>query len=330
MDGAARLGMISIGVRLLVSAAFVGAMQAPALADPWLRSSITAQVDAGPFGNPQSKTDHLNGQPSFESSLPEEVMQPAVLSDPRDPDASQPVDWDAKAQEVTSVAAGYGALHAATSISTSVTPYTVTLEGFDGGGNPFSDTFTTPLAADASSTATALAVDDITVVSGSLPAGTLVDLKVTFNLDGTIAPGPPSMVGGFVFAPTGSVTAILSAGGGGDFFPGADVELNQPFSETISVPVGDTIEPTISLTIQAEVDAAAGVEGGSPVIDPGGSIAVDASDTAGLFIDPATPGVTLMVASGHDYTTPVPEPGRLGGSAAAVVALFARRRLDRG
>lgn len=81
-------------------------------------------------------------------------------------------------------------------------------------------------------------------------------------------------------------------------------------------PVGAYIEVTQLLSVLAELRSN----------DTVGSEFADFTHTGRLFIDVVTPGYKIVWASGHDYSTPVPEPG--GGLLLAVgcAAMWARWR----
>jgi hypothetical protein len=88
----------------------------------------------------------------------------------------------------------------------------------------------------------------------------------------------------------------------------------------ISVPNGSQIYLTGQLQLTAEEELV-GIANSAYA-----SAVSDASDTADFYLDPVTPGTEVISTSGHDYTTPVPEPS------AAVIAiaglgLLKRRRV---
>jgi len=70
---------------------------------------------------------------------------------------------------------------------------------------------------------------------------------------------------------------------------------------------------------------------GSEAFFDGDSASMNASydHTTHVYIDPLEPGVTVAFASGHDYTTPAPEPAGQAPAAAALLALVAWVRRSR-
>ena len=65
--------------------------------------------------------------------------------------------------------------------------------------------------------------------------------------------------------------------------------------------------------------------------DDASSVDEDAADTTHFYLDPMTPGVTLVSSSGHDFSTPsptsVPEPGSLVLLAASAILVLLPNRI---
>lgn len=91
-------------------------------------------------------------------------------------------------------------------------------------------------------------------------------------------------------------------------------------SVSFATSVGATVE--ITGTFTAVATTAVGRVGGGAIL--AGQAALAAGNTGHVYLEPETAGVTLMAASGHDYTM-VPEPSPSILATVAALALAARR-----
>jgi len=234
---------------------------------------------------------------------------PYVLSVRAPDDLLYPFSGSATAQ--ASGSAGFGSLHARASIFAIATPTSYTV--FD--KDDVAHFVPNPIGLKASARATVSFADVVHVTSGTLDAGTPVRLRLTGQLHGSQTPPSYDMETTFVHAAyhAGDQQIALS--------------LDEPAVTSASVEFRTTIGATLDVTglLQAEAGATAqaGVTPSNPYLfnDSG-----DAANTASLFLDPVTAGVTLVSDSGTSYATPVPEPATLTVIAVGAVLLTRARR----
>jgi len=212
-----------------------------------------------------------------------------------------------------SASASIGSLHTFAHASS----YNTVSNGFSG----FSD------AGDADTTASFQ--DLLTVSSASLPVGTSCTIEFSMPVDGTLSTNNglqsiADVAASFSVSDLNGHTQTTSYNeeekngvitGGGS---------NPPFS--FSAVVGEVLQ--INGSLQSIAGAA------DNLANPTGEATSDYSNTAHYYADPVTPGVTLVSASGHDYSAPAPVPeasttvslGALLGLGGLALAVRARRR----
>jgi hypothetical protein len=199
----------------------------------------------------------------------------------------------------------------------------------------------TMTAAYASTYNSATYTDTLTVVSGSLPTGTPVNLVVTQVYTGTqyIDITADYLSDDVTFNTqvnySGSVTDTAAGGqsialsyapaeaGGSMFLPtGTSEIINQPINQTIvqTLPtaVGDTV--TLNISATANGDAAEGFTGHDD-----GYTTVTAQDQILLSTDNAQ--ISFVSASGASYTVPAPAAAPLFGAGLSAVMIRLRRRV---
>lgn len=162
--------------------------------------------------------------------------------------------------------------------------------------------------------------DRFVITSSTLPVGTDVQYRAVVSMDFS------SSGGGGYFAfdwAVGSYDLFMNLPNGFEGLPKQfDTWRHVPL--TFSSKVGDAIDVSSSMSVTTS--ARSGYWGNSYL---GGSQSafIDASHTARMFLDPITPGITLVADSGHDYSvSAVPEPATWSLLLGGLGLLAARRR----
>src|SRR5262249_46683783 len=101
--------------------------------------------------------------------------------------SSMPVTWNADCSSQISSSASIGALHAYCRAVQEITPFSVSYSQTDTNGDSFENTSYNPLIATAHATMGVSAQDSVTVVSKTLPAGTIVQVRLGLAVDCGVA-----------------------------------------------------------------------------------------------------------------------------------------------
>jgi hypothetical protein len=184
-----------------------------------------------------------------------------------------------------------------------------------GGSGPFLHAYATTsgFSADPNVTSDGIAVanadwvdNTIVVSSSTLPPGTPVTVQVTNILDGSMTLSGDVTTFGYVF----EASQLIEQG---DEIGCADQEVNSVFNSSFDIDtrqnydICTSVGSMLTLLVALEID----LNGGGQW-----SATANLSDTAGVYIDSLTPGVTITSGAGIDYATPqitqsVPEPATL-------------------
>jgi hypothetical protein len=291
-----------------------------AFALPPVFVNLSDQAYAGAYYNPYNNDNYQGGTNSQNSSSTGFLAQSSgtvghiasavwtyndTVSSPIGDGSSVPANWKSDATAATSGIANMGALHATCSAVQEITPFTVSYAQTDSDGNSHENTSVNPLIATASASVDVSAQDALTVV-GTLPAGTLVHVRLGFAVDcavNTSGGGTRSQVTAqtYLQVQTSSRYYETTPLNFNSDYDGASVNTNQVFL----IPVGATIYIDQSLSAVANASSDLG-SGGGPLSakPPTSSATADAGNTAKFFLDVLDSGASLSSASGHNYSTP--------------------------
>jgi hypothetical protein len=176
--------------------------------------------------------------------------------------------------------------------------------------------------------------DDV-VLGGNLPVGTPVTYRATVRFN--VLTNRPGHVGPqFSGYDTGSLFFTYFVGfnvGAEYFFPNGLFTSVPEFGFELPVEVtglvGDVLPVGASLGASAD-DRAGYYDNGASSYGGLTETIIDASHTAQIFLDPITPGLTFVSATGHDYSfVPVPEPAATAALLLFATPVLARRRRRR-
>ncbi len=168
--------------------------------------------------------------------------------------------------------------------------------------------------------ATAHFNDTLEVLSDTLAAGTLIQLEVTSTLH--IETATPSVYIDSITNSSASLDYLATVNGlnGGD----------TSFYYTVGDGVGGYVAPgvyTETQIIDLHVGETFYVVGNLHMggVASNGGYAIDASNTANIYLNPLDPSVSFSAASGATYSA-VPEPGTFGLASFGVSTLLIRRK----
>ncbi|MGH8317658.1 MAG: PEP-CTERM sorting domain-containing protein [Steroidobacteraceae bacterium] len=233
--------------------------------------------------------------------------------------------FSVNATATATATASFGSLHGTASAVYELTPGSITDEGYDDNGNPYSYTIVNPLEVAASADAFASFQDTFQITSSTLPYGTAVEIAVTPVFDGTGSGNGCWSLG--VTVDTGDYESIDPGGCGN----GA-----QAYTQTVDMPayvgfeddslVADLAADTgVPYAPCRNSDNGYGNAGSGPDCDS--QVAEEsAADTANIYVDLLSPDASITFESGHDYSTPaptnaVPEPPSLPMLLAGLAAM---------
>lgn len=176
----------------------------------------------------------------------------------------------------------------------------------------------------ASSEISASFSDRIVITSSTLPVGTVVRYQGTVSMD--FSSSGSGGFFGFDWA-VGSYDLFMNLPNGGQSLPTQfDTWRHVPI--TFIGLVGDVVD--VSSRLSVTTFARSGYWGDAYLGDAEHPF-IDASHTARMFLDPITPGITLVADSGHDYSvSAIPEPATLSlmlGGLGLLAGARRRRRL---
>ncbi|MEO6277242.1 PEP-CTERM sorting domain-containing protein [Roseateles sp.] len=162
--------------------------------------------------------------------------------------------------------------------------------------------------------------DRFVITSSTLPIGTDVQYQAVVSMDFSSSGGG----GYFGFGwQVGSYDLFLNLPNGFEGLPTQfDTWRHVPL--TFNGKVGDAVD--VGSTLGVTTTVASGFWGDSYLGDSNVAF-IDASHTARMFLDPITPGITLVADSGHNYSiSAVPEPATWGLMLGGLGLLVAARR----
>ncbi len=147
--------------------------------------------------------------------------------------------------------------------------------------------------------------DILTVTSGTLPMGSLCQIKFNMLEDGSLSATVPSGNVTYAFVQAEFNVSNLTNQG--------EPAQRQQYQQSVGYGGANENDPFI--LFNAQVGDQIGISGdlASTVVADNGSLngtvsaTSDYLNTANFYADPLTPGVSLISASGHNYSSPVPE-----------------------
>jgi len=308
-------------MKLLVCSILLGSASA-VLALPAVYVNLDGQAYSGAYYNPFNN-DNFQGGTNIQHSIYTGYL-PQISASAGDSAASVwtrddavdsplgdgsfiPVTWNADCSSAISGSASMGALHATCRAVQEITPFSVSYAQTDTDGISHENTSYNPLIATASATMGVSAQDSVTV-TGALPPGTLVRVRVGLAVECAVTPsgaGSDSQVTAQVYCEVQN---------GFNSFDTDPINFNSDYDGTginsnkiFSVPIGATFYVVQSLNTDASASSDLGNTGMyRPLSDkpPVSSASADAGNTAHFYLDVLDPGATLNSASGHNYAAP--------------------------
>jgi hypothetical protein len=230
-----------------------------------------------------------------------------TVASPIDDGSSVPAIWNADCSSAASGSAYMGALHATCRAVQEITPFSVSYAQTDSDGISHENTSFNPLIATASAEMDISAQDSVTV-TGTLPAGTLVRVRLGLAVDCGVTVfggGSGSQVGAQAYCQIHNGTQNYNSDSlnFNSATDGSSVSTNEVFS----VPIGTTLYVVQSLSAKAYASSDLGASGMYlPLSDkpPTGSATADAGNTAHFYLDVLDAGASLNSVSGHNYSAP--------------------------
>ena len=298
---------------LLLSSASV----AFALPSVWV--NLDGRAYAGAYYNPNND-DNYQGGTNSQHSISTGFLAQTSTSDnytanatwtradavqsPIGDGSSIPVTWRGDCSSVISGTASMGALHSYCAVSQELVPFSVSYAQTDTNGNSYENTSYNPLIATASADMGVSAQDAVTV-TGSLPPGTIVQVRLGMAVNCAATPlaaGSSSQVTAQTYCQfqNGFDTDPINFN---NQYDGTSINSNK----VINVAVGATFYIIQSLSTDASASSDLGNTGAyRPLSDkpPVTSALADAGNTAHFYLDVLTPGATLTTVSGHNYSMP--------------------------
>ena len=308
-------------MKLLVSSLLLSSASA-AFALPSVWVNLDGRAYAGAYFNPNNDDNYQGGtntqhlistgylaqtSASGNDSANATWTRDDSVASPIGDGSSIPVTWKGDCSSVISGTASMGALHAYCAASQELVPFSVSYAQTDTNGDSFENTSYNPLIATASTDMGVSAQDSVTV-TGSLPPGTVVRVRLGMTVDCSatpIAQGSSSQVTAQTYC------AIQNGYNSYDTDPinfnnqydGTSINSNKVFS----VPVGVTFYVIQSLSVDASASSDLGNTGAyRPLSDkpPVTSATANAGNTAHFYLDVLDAGATLTTVSGHNYAMP--------------------------
>jgi len=291
-----------------------------ALPSVWV--NLDGRAYAGSYNNPQNNDNYQGGTNSQQTISTGYLAQTSAsgnqaaaatwtlddaVQSPIGDGSSIPVTWKGDCSSVINGTASMGALHAYSSASQELVPFSVSYAQTDTNGNSYENTSYNPLIATASSQMGVSAQDAVTV-TGSLPPGTVVRVRLGMAVHCS-APQNAAGLSSQVTAQT--YCAIQNGFNSYDTDP---INFNNQYDGTslnsnkvFGVPVGVTFYVIQSLSADASASSDLGNTGAyRPLSDkpPVTSAVADAGNTAHFYLDVLDAGATLTTVSGHNYAMP--------------------------
>lgn len=268
--------------------------------------------NAGKADKIQHLTEHGTSTASTTASIDDTSVQTVI--DPGVPGQRTQVTWGVTAGGSAAASASYGALHATSTAYFQLSPGSITFQGYNSDGYPYSDSYVSPFKPEGSGDANASSKDAFMLGwSGSGPWPSSVSVEFTMMLEATIVGyssesphdgyGLSRADGDLYLSPSSSLYYAEN-------ILGTHVDNTTAPQQTVSVI--EQLDLYHYYYIQNSLSAHSEVptwDCTAPACD-GQSFRADAGDTQLLNINVLTPDVTIAFNSRHDYSTAAapPEP----------------------